>query len=566
MKLEKRKALSSSLLIWIAILSFIGCQEEQQTNSNKIVLGDFEIQTERWGPSDEELDELRLRLYKHPQFVVDSLNENTYLLSFRVLDEVDKTNDDIQPTHFEAYFYDYINERTVRVLGDLNLQEALMVNNFSYQFPPTLDEFREAVRIIEQHDTLGTLLRKGEIVPYLSMPGVNEIEELDGSRRRLIIIGFYQNTEDTGQQLKVFDANVLYGISLSKRSIFRINPDLLGILLHHGNVCNPPPSTDQGSTPRWTSGSVRVKVRQNGNVIWTFRVTRPSNSSATRGSGIELSGIYYKGMKVLARSHVPILNVHYENNVCGPYRDWQYEETSFQATGTDFGSGFRICPTPASTIIESGIDQGNFKGVAIWVEGQEVILVSELSAGWYRYISKWRLHSNGTIKPQFGFAATANGCTCELHFHNCYWRFDFDIAGADGDRIQEYNNPPITTSNWHMKRYELMRYRDQSRNRSWKISDGNRGYTLIPGPNDGIADTYARGDVWFLRYHGSMEFDDGHNWTSSNTEANISKFDNDEYIVDKDVVLWYSAHFSHDVAHSHTTGIILGPELKPFGF
>src|SRR5688572_25674072 len=37
-----------------------------------------------------------------------------------------------------------------------------------------------------------------------------------------------------------------------------------------------------------------------------------------------------------------------------------------------------------------------------------------------------------------------------------------------------------------------------------------RGYTLIPGSGDGIADTYARGDVWILRYRGT-ELDDGNN-------------------------------------------------------
>ena len=61
--------------------------------------------------------------------------------------------------------------------------------------------------------------------------------------------------------------------------------------------------------------------------------------------------------------------------------------------------GFRLCPSPAKTIIESGTDAGNFRGVAIFVQGQEVVLVSELAAGWYRYISAWRFHADGTIRP-----------------------------------------------------------------------------------------------------------------------------------------------------------------------
>ena len=49
---------------------------------------------------------------------------------------------------------------------------------------------------------------------------------------------------------------------------------------------------------------------------------------------------------------------------------------------------------------------GKFLGrVGIYVQGLEVVLVSEMQAGWYRYVSEWRLHANGTIRPRFGFLA-----------------------------------------------------------------------------------------------------------------------------------------------------------------
>ena len=78
-----------------------------------------------------------------------------------------------------------------------------------------------------------------------------------------------------------------------------------------------------------------------------------------------------------------------------------------QATGKDVAPGFRLCPDageddprrPAS-------DTGNFLGTAIYVDGQEVVLVSELEAGWYRYVSEWRLHADGTIRPRFAFDAS----------------------------------------------------------------------------------------------------------------------------------------------------------------
>ena len=76
-----------------------------------------------------------------------------------------------------------------------------------------------------------------------------------------------------------------------------------------------------------------------------------------------------------------------------------------QATGADVAPGFRLCPTPATTILDTGSDAGNFLGVGIYVQGQEVVLVSEMEAGWCRHVSMWRLHTDGTIRPRFGFAA-----------------------------------------------------------------------------------------------------------------------------------------------------------------
>ena len=90
-----------------------------------------------------------------------------------------------------------------------------------------------------------------------------------------------------------------------------------------------------------------------------------------------------------------------DGDACGPYRDWQNAEGMIQATGLDVAPGFRLCNTPATTILDTGSDTGNDLGVAIYVQGQEVVLVSEMEAGWYRYISMWRLHADGTIRPAF---------------------------------------------------------------------------------------------------------------------------------------------------------------------
>jgi Cu2+-containing amine oxidase len=223
-----------------------------------------------------------------------------------------------------------------------------------------------------------------------------------------------------------------------------------------------------------------------------------------------------------------------------------------------------LCPTPAKTILDTGQDIGNFLGVAIYVQGQEVVLVSEMEAGWYRYVSEWRLHANGTIRPRFGFSAVdSSSCVCHEHRHHAYWRLDLDIRTAGGNRVREFNDPPLLGgANWHTKSWEIKRFNDPARKRKWRVEHVASGdaYELIPGAGDGSAlgDVFARGDLWVLRYRGS-ELDDGVLATFP-CEADLDRFVNGEAVANHDVVLWYAAHFHHTPGdHGH----IVGPDLRP---
>jgi hypothetical protein len=42
--------------------------------------------------------------------------------------------------------------------------------------------------------------------------------------------------------------------------------------------------------------------------------------------------------------------------------------------------------------------------VGFFVDGDEVTILSQIQAGWYRYTSEWRFKADGTILPRFGFA------------------------------------------------------------------------------------------------------------------------------------------------------------------
>jgi hypothetical protein len=187
-----------------------------------------------------------------------------------------------------------------------------------------------------------------------------------------------------------------------------------------------------------------------------------------------------------------------------------------------------------------------------------------MQAGWYRYVSEWRLGANGVVRPRFGFDATSSSCVCKRHHHHAYWRLDFDIRTPGVNEIFEFNDPPIIPGqNWHQKSWEIMRLRDTGRKRRWRVDNSatGEGYTIVPGTNDGTAagDAYAKGDLWFLRYRGAAEIDD---YPITSTAIEIDKYKNGESLASKDVVVWYGGHFTHDPVGPHVSHVV-GPELKP---
>jgi hypothetical protein len=458
---------------------------------------------------------------------------------------------------YRATLYDYTTNRTIIVEGRLNKRSSLKIIESNNQPLPSNEEFDEAVEILMKDSELGSAMREKALQVYRPMPPLINEELPDGNVERTIAIGLLP--ADNGLKHEIV------GVNLISQRVIRFKEGAPPTSMASGVTCGLP-SASQPITNKGTLGQIRVTVTQGSNVLWTFIAVRPAASSGTNGSGIELQFVNYRGKRVLYRAHAPILNIKYDHPPCGPYRDWEYKEGMIQANGTDVAPGFRLCPTPAKTIFDSGTDTGNFLGTAIYVEGQEVVLVSEMEAGWYRYISEWRLHANGTIKPRFGFSAVNNSCVCDPHHHHVYWRFDFDIRTPGNNIVREYNNPPLfPPDNWHTKRYEIKRLRDPARHRKWEIKNGSTDerYTLIPGANDGVADSFAKGDVWILRYHGS-ELDDGAVALGPPYEAGIDRFVNGELIEKQDVVVWYAAHFTHIVSPEMTGSHIVGPDLVPF--
>lgn len=496
-----------------------------------------------WGPSAADLNETVL-------LALDScegrnrLNGTRYrlLTSEFTADPMVGYGDSVKSSisFFRASVYDYTRGLSILWRG-IPFDPSQIFSTVSSAQPVTnAEEILEAARLA------GHRLESNEVV-HGSMPPVIAREFPDGTSHRILNIVINSGTSST-----IFEVNMNNGTVQTPEPHNR------------PPSCDAPLPADGLPTGKGLTGTANLVITQGGQTLWTFQAVRPSSSSGLQGSGIELRNVKYKGKTVLFRAHVPILNVEYEQQSpgCGPhYRDWQFDEYWFQCSGSDVAPGFRMCP--AKTILDTNTDGGNFRGVAVYVEGREVVLKSVLSAGWYRYVSEWRFGVDGTLKPRWGFAGVLEGsnCVCVAHHHHVYWRFDFDIETAGNNLVTEYNDPPIFTSKYHDKLFEIRRPKDYSRQRHWEVSNAKteRRYALIPGSRDGTSTAFGIGDVWVLQYHGT-ELDDG-SWTP------MAKLDNlltGEAVKDKDVVIWYGAHFRHVHGAGDGPGThIVGPEIRP---
>ncbi len=421
---------------------------------------------------------------------------------------------------------------------------------------PFPDEVERAVALLRVDERFHPLALRQDVVVYQPMPPLHDVEQEDGSSIRRITLGIYDPEGEFRHQF--------VAISLTHQTV-EWHPQ--GLDPSHDNCEAHLPARIDSAQSQDGLDKVRVRVIRDGQELWNFIVVRPRASapSSGKGSGVELRYVRYRGRLVLWQAHVPILNVVYEDQLS--YRDWQNSETKFQAVGNDpVGPGWRVCTVPPATILESGDDTGDFQGVAFHYDDGELRVVSELQAGWYRYISDWRFGDDGVIKPRFGFAGTSNPRTCMPHQHHTYWRLDFDIDGAGNDVIEQSRRAAAGGKRWVALKDETRRKRSPLE--SWRIMDAPTqcGYRIVPGVADGTADAYGVGDMWFLRYR-ATELEDGVTGVTlppSGSMIQIDKYVNGESIEQTDVVVWYAGHFMHDEHAPHTTqGHIVGPELRP---
>ncbi|MCP9494412.1 MAG: hypothetical protein MSG64_08160 [Pyrinomonadaceae bacterium MAG19_C2-C3] len=509
------------------------------------------------------------------------------LLAFENIEEDDKQTNiaqasDEAPRLFKATYYDYERNRAFTLEGDARRPDDAKLTELDYQPLPNDEEFQDAVSVIARTPEFAAGFTSNQLTPYAPMPPVLEYKAGETPVERTLFVGLRSSDGAT---------NEIVGVNMIRESIVRFAGGAPPEAIANAESCGLPDDPSQRASGRGainsganTTGQYRLTVSQNETPLWDMIVVRPTNSSGGRASGVELRDVRYRGKSVLKRAHVPILNVQYENNVCGPYRDWQWDEGTFEANGTDVANGFRVTTAMPRTILDTGNDTGNFQGVAAYMDGTDVVLISELEASWYRYVSLWRFHADGTIEPRFGFGSVANSCVCTAHNHHVYWRFDFDIDTPENNIVRQslkrrpsLNRFGRTAFDSAIVSSERKMLRTPFDTRQWYVSNTvtNRSYMIRPGAADGIADEYGRGDMWFLRYKANSEIDDGRVSTTSPTEIGLDSYVGGESIINQDLVVWYGAHFIHtqdthgDAAKSPVNAAhegenrLIGPDLIP---
>ncbi|MFI6815503.1 hypothetical protein ACIBG7_24060 [Nonomuraea sp. NPDC050328] len=455
---------------------------------------------------------------------------------------------------FRATVFDPVGNRGVELRGTLDAPERAEVRPSAHRPWPTPAEQEAAAEILRADPGFPA---GDDVLVYRPMPPLADLERPDGTTVRRPTLGIYTPSDPTGVRHRIVAVDPLAG---------EVDWTPAGVVLHPMHDCEDSvPDAVGGVWDESGPDQVRVRVLRGGTELWNLVVVRPRASAPQTGmgGGVELRNVRYRGRLVLRQAHLPILNVEYLT-IDQTFRDGVSIETKFSANGTEpVGRGWRLCPRPPQTILERpSTDAGNFQGVAFHHDGEELRIVSELEAGWYRYSSDWRLTDDGTIKPRFGFAATKNEHTCKVHRHHAYWRFDFDVAGAENDLVEQVNETgelvpvpePIVRETSRKRRPNI---------RWWQVRDksSGAGWQIHPGEFDGTADAYGIADLWFLRHHPAELYDGD---PDPRNRAMLNRFLNSENINGANVVVWYAVHSHHDQAHPHPEqGRLLGPDLVP---
>ncbi|MGH9223038.1 MAG: hypothetical protein ACRD2W_04475 [Acidimicrobiales bacterium] len=512
--------------------------------------------------------EFRSALLANPVVRSHFPNADLWLVALDFLHKVELEEDD-ENLPFHAVLADMAGSVVVEADGYLWELDRVEARPTPRPRLPNDEEHAWAADLVRRDKALAARIDAGEAELYRPTPPLASARDADGSVLRKVTVGVRETAPDGTVTHRTL------AVSSSDGEVTEVSPPSHeegglppGTPAPPGPPAPQPPATGDRS-------QARVRVWRGEDLLWDLVVVRPQASSGANGSGVELRAVDFLGVRVLHRANVPIANVAFEDGQAS--RNWLNEESPFEAPADadadadasvdpDPVAGFRVCTAPPCTILQRGEGGGDYRGVALHLDGDDLVIVSQLEAGWYRYVSEWRLNADGTIRPRLGFGAVRNPRTHLPHTHHAYLRLDFDIVTPHSNQVQEHNEPtlPGQLAPWHTIRWEVSRRRDPAHGREWRVRSVRtpHGYAVLPGSHDGTADAFGAGDVWVLAQH-SDELDDGEGVTAdpARARAGLDRFVSNELVEREDVVVWYALHVPAATAAAEAR---IGPDLQPF--
>ncbi|MEW5989047.1 MAG: copper amine oxidase [Chloroflexota bacterium] len=293
----------------------------------------------------------------------------------------------------------------------------------------------------------------------------------------------------------------------------------------------------------------------------------------------------------------------------------------FELSGAGLGGThlYDLAPDdcPNGTLISNGVkdvlcqtieDRGYaYKDYALVAHGQEMSLHSVSTEGAYNYVIGWSFTDDGTIEPWLGFTGqlavytfdpsygwplgVGNTNYAANHFHNIWWRLDFDLGTAAGDVAEEieFTSPDGDAS----KRVigvtaytvETARQHSPETYRAWRVKDptitnadghpisyeiGTEANHIFRGP---ATEPWTEYDFYVTQSRNCERYAAHNPPGGVNCADNVLAFVNGETV--SDPVVWYGATFHHlprdedeDVMPVHHHGFHIVPRdwtaVNPF--
>lgn len=302
--------------------------------------------------------------------------------------------------------------------------------------------------------------------------------------------------------------------------------------------------------------------------VWSLCWISPDSSSGIDGAGLELRDVFYKGLRVLRRAGLPLLNVNYDPGGCGAYRDWQSGLMDFETDGIlgPPGSRYAEATKPPRTMCDDAAQSGgNFQGVAAEKMSDRLVLTTQLQSGPYRYTQKWVFRLDGSIDVRIAFTAIVDPCNVKPHSHHAYWRLEFDIGGDARDYAEQAaQQGSEATPRWNRLLIETSQRNDPVKGGAWRAQSASaqRGYEIVSGPNNGIADAWAAADAWVLKFHPDELDDGGARQGPQGSAVQLDRYLNGESVDGANLVFWVHATDRHD---GNDRCHFVGPTLRPVG-